>query len=332
VTQARVAAAGASGAAARTGRRYRTVDVFSERAFGGNPLAVVLDAAGLTAAQMQAIAAEFNYAETTFVLPPADARHTAQVRIFTPRSEVPFAGHPNVGTAFVLARELQATGQAVPDSFAFEEGAGVVPVRLLRQGDEVVGAELEAPRPLTQGAPVARADAAACLSLPEASISARTHAPLVASVGLPFLVAELASRDELARARPDAAAHARVLPPLGVDAIYAYVAAPAGQDGARILHARMFAPLDGIAEDPATGSATAATLALLTDLEPACADDGEWHWRVHQGDEMGRPSLMAGVTSRRAGQQAPVRLGGHCAPVMSGTLLGLGDGGDALRG
>jgi trans-2,3-dihydro-3-hydroxyanthranilate isomerase len=322
-----VTAPGPGGGAARTARRYRTVDVFSERAFGGNPLAVVLDAAGLTAARMQAIAAEFNYAETTFVLPPADARHTAQVRIFTPRSEVPFAGHPNVGTAFVLALERQAAGAAVPDSFAFEEGAGVVPVRLLRQADAVIGAELAAPRPLTQGAPVARADAAACLSLPATGVSERTHAPLVASVGLPFLVAELASREELVRARPDAAAHARVLPALGVDAIYAYVRAPDGGDGVRVLHARMFAPLDGIPEDPATGSATAATLALLTELD--AGGDGEWRWRVHQGDDMGRPSLMTGVTSRRAGQQAPVRLGGHCAPIMSGTLIGIGDDGQA---
>ena len=106
-------------------RRYCTVDVFSDRLFGGNPLAVVLDAQQLSTAQMQAIAAEFNYSETTFVLPPADPAHSAQVRIFTPRTEVPFAGHPNVGTAFVLARSLAAAGAAVPGQFLFEERAGV---------------------------------------------------------------------------------------------------------------------------------------------------------------------------------------------------------------
>jgi trans-2,3-dihydro-3-hydroxyanthranilate isomerase len=313
---------GANDGAARAQRRYRTVDVFSERMFGGNPLAVVLDAGGLSAAQMQSIAAEFNYAETTFVLPPVDPGHTAQVRIFTPRSEVPFAGHPNVGTAFVLAHERLAAGETVPERFEFEEGAGLVPVRLLRAGDRVTGAELQSPRPLTRGAPVALADAAACLTLPAASVRDQVHAPAVVSVGLPFLVAELSDRDALARARPDAAAHERLLPGLGVDAIYAYVRGPDADGGERVLHARMFAPLDGIPEDPATGSATAATLALLTELDPAV--DIELRWRVHQGDDMGRPSVMLGVTGKRAGQQLPVRLGGSCAPVMSGVIVGIG--------
>ncbi len=301
-------------------RRYRTVDVFSERMFGGNPLAVVLDAAGLSAAQMQAIAAEFNYAETTFVLPPRDRAHDAQVRIFTPRSEVPFAGHPNVGTAFVLARERQANGEAVPEQFQFEEGAGIVAVRLLRNGAGVVGAELQAPRELTRGAQVRREAAAACLSLPAPALRSDAHDPLVLSVGLPFLVAAVASRDALRRARPDAGAHEQLLPGLGVDAIYAYVRdADDASTGERVLHARMFAPLDGIPEDPATGSATAATLALLTETEPA--PDFECRWRVHQGDDMGRPSIMLGATAKRAGRQLPVRLGGRCAPVMSGVII-----------
>ena len=313
-----------NGGGARAQRRYRTVDVFSERMFGGNPLAVVLDAGGLSAAQMQSIAAEFNYAETTFVLPPGDPAHTAQVRIFTPRSEVPFAGHPNVGTAFVLAHERLAAGEACPEQFEFEEGAGVVPVRLLRDGQRVTGAELQAPRTLERGAAVTLEATAACLSLPAASVCDRAHAPAVVSVGLPFLVAELADRDALARARPDQAAHERLLPGLGVDAIYAYVRAPDARGSEHVLHARMFAPLDGIPEDPATGSATAATLALLTELDPATAF--ERRWRVHQGDDMGRPSLMLGVSGKSAGRQLPVRLGGSCAPVMSGVIVGLGAG------
>src|ERR1700716_2044114 len=125
-------------------RRYITVDVFTDRAFGGNPLAVVLDAGGLSTAQMQAIATEFNYSETTFVLPPQDSAHDAHVRIFTVRSEIPFAGHPNVGTAFVLA--TQATKPAA--RFLFEEGAGLVPVEILKEEDRAVGAELTAPQPL----------------------------------------------------------------------------------------------------------------------------------------------------------------------------------------
>src|SRR6202171_4432726 len=125
-------------------RRYITCDVFTDRAFGGNPLAVVLDAGGLSTAQMQAIAREFNYSETTFVLPPADPAHDAQVRLFTVRSEIPFAGHPNVGTAFVLA----TLAAKPPERFLFEEGGGVVPVKVLTEQGKAVGAELTAPQPL----------------------------------------------------------------------------------------------------------------------------------------------------------------------------------------
>jgi len=300
-------------------RRYTTVDVFTDRMFGGNPLAVVLDALGLSKAQMQSIAAEFNYAETTFVLPPSDEQHTAQVRIFTPRSEVPFAGHPNVGTAYVLARALAAAGKTLPERFQFEEGAGIVPVRILRDGKQVSGAELTAPAPLTRGAEIDPGIAAACLSLPVAEIAVAVHAPQVASVGLPFLIAEVSTRAALARSRPDLAAHEKYLPGLaaGVDAIFAYVRAP-DDAGTQVLHARMYAPLDGIPEDPATGSATASTLALLTEL--AAPKDLECQWRVHQGDEMGRPSILLGSTAKRAGVLQYVRVGGRCAAVMTGTL------------
>lgn len=298
-------------------RRYTTVDVFTEHMFGGNPLAVVLDALELSGAQMQSIAAEFNYAETTFVLPPRDRKHTAQVRIFTPRSEVPFAGHPNVGTAFVLARALAAAGQSVAERFEFEEGAGLVSVRILRDGNQVLGAELTAPEPLSRGASVAPSIAAACLSLPAGDISTAVHAPMVASVGLPFLIAEVSTRAALARSRPDLAAHEQFLRGIGVDAIFAYVRAPDDRQSS-VLHARMYAPLDGIPEDPATGSATAATLALLADLEQAA--DSERHWRVHQGDDMGRPSILLGATTKLGGALQFVRVGGRCAPVMTGTL------------
>ena len=226
-------------------RRYRTVDVFTERMFGGNPLAVVLDAQELSAAQMQSIAAEFNYAESTFVLPARDPAHTAQVRIFTPRSEVPFAGHPNVGTAFVLAQLLAAEGKAVPERFEFEEGAGIVPVRILREGNAISGAELTAPEPLSRGATIAPSIAAACLMLPDSDIATAVHAPMVASVGLPFLIAELCSREALSQSRPDLTAHEQFLPGIGVDAIFAYVREKdEGESG--VLHARMYAPLDGI--------------------------------------------------------------------------------------
>ena len=246
------------------------MDVFTDRRFGGNPLAVVLDALELSGAQMQSIAAEFNYAETTFVLPPRDPKHTAQVRIFTPRSEVPFAGHPNVGTAFVLARNLAAAGQPLPERFEFEEGAGLVPVRLLprRPGSHRRGTAA-APERSRAGPRSAAAEPAACLSLPAAGDHAapRTHRSVV-SVGLPFLVAELSTRAALARSRPDLAAHEKFLPGIG-SMRSLRTCAMRTMARHRVLHARMYAPLDGIEEDPATGSATAATLALLTTLEAA---------------------------------------------------------------
>jgi trans-2,3-dihydro-3-hydroxyanthranilate isomerase len=169
-------------------RRYMTVDVFTDRVFGGNPLAVVLDAQDLNTAQMQAIATEFNYAETTFVLPPQNPKHNAHVRIFTPRTEVPFAGHPNVGTAVVFAREREREGQgsAPLDRLVFEEAAGLVAIRLMRERNSVVGAEFTAPESLTLGSKVSAVDIAECLSLAAADISLANHAPQVLSVGLPL--------------------------------------------------------------------------------------------------------------------------------------------------
>jgi trans-2,3-dihydro-3-hydroxyanthranilate isomerase len=294
-------------------RRYVTIDVFTDRTFGGNPLAVVLDAEGLTSSQMQSIATEFNYSETTFVLPPRDARHTAQVRIFTPRVEVPFAGHPNIGTAVVLAQDLEAQAQA-QSGFVFEEAAGLVSIELLREGGTVVGAELTVPEALSIRASVSVDDAAACLSLDSSEIGTAVHAPQVVSVGLPFLVAEVISRDALRRAKPDLRTHERVLPPIGTDSIFAYVRGSA----AGALHARCFMPLDGSVEDPATGSATAATIALLATLDPERS--GERRWRVEQGVDMGRPSLLLGRTQKRDGRVAAVHVAGQAVPVMQGSL------------
>ena len=295
-------------------RRYVTVDVFTTQVFGGNPLAVVLDAQGLTTAQMQSIATEFNYAETTFVLPPREAGHTAHVRIFTARIEVPFAGHPNVGTAVVLARDLEEKGHPPLDRMIFEEGAGLVPIRLLREGGAVVGAELTAPKALSIGASATVEDAAACLSLLPADILTGVHAPQVLSVGLAFLVVEVNTRDTLRRCKPSLQAHERILPPLGTDSVYAYVRGGAPGE----LHARMFAPIDATAEDPATGSATAATIAWLA--EKGSERDAEAAWRIEQGVDMGRPSLLLGRTEKRAGKVAAVHVAGNAVQVMHGFL------------
>jgi len=310
-------------------RRYVTTDVFTDRLFGGNPLAVVLDADGLTDTQMQSIAREFNYSETTFVLPPRNAAHSAQVRIYTPRVEVPFAGHPNVGTAFVLAHERQRQGLPDAGSFVFEEHAGLVPVTLLREqaagaaggraSGAVIGAELRAPEALSRRSVTSPESAAACLSLPVSAIATNRHAPQVVSVGLPFLVVELNSRDALRCARAHVAAHEALLPLDGADCVFTYVReAPAAADSTIVLHARMFAPLDGVPEDPATGSATAATIALLAALEGSAR--GEQHWRIHQGVDMGRPSLLMGRTVPGREGATAVYVGGRCVAVFAGSL------------
>jgi trans-2,3-dihydro-3-hydroxyanthranilate isomerase len=296
-------------------RRYITVDVFTDRAFGGNPLAVVLDADGLSTAQMQAIASEFNYAETTFVLPPRDAANDAQVRIFTVNSEIPFAGHPNVGTAFVLATQAAKP----PERLKFEEGAGLVPVEILQRDGKVVGAELTAPQRLSKQTVFSAGDAAACGSLSAADIGTKRHAPLIVSVGMPFLVAELNSRDALRRARPDAVTFARTFPCDGAFAIYLYTRDVPTAEQPRDLQARMFFPgLSSLTEDPATGSATVAIAALLADLEGE--RDGEFKLRIGQGVDLGRPSLLLTRVRKENGAVVSAHVGGACVQMLEGTF------------
>jgi trans-2,3-dihydro-3-hydroxyanthranilate isomerase len=294
-------------------RRYVTADVFTDRMFGGNPVAVVFDTADLSTAAMQSIAAEFNYSETTFVLPPRHTAHAANVRIFTPRTEIPFAGHPNIGTAFLMARESAYRAATAAGRFDFEEAAGLVSVRLIAERGEIVGAELQAPERLSLRTCVAPERAAACLSLPREDVKLTRHAPQVISVGLPFLVVEISGREALRRAQPDLAAHRALLPLDGADAVFTYT-----QDDDGDLHARMFSPLDGILEDPATGSAAAATAALLSTL--ARDRQIERSWRIHQGVDMGRPSVLMARTTRRNDAVEAVHIGGRCVAVMEGTF------------
>jgi trans-2,3-dihydro-3-hydroxyanthranilate isomerase len=302
-------------------RRYITVDVFTDRAFGGNPLAVVLDAGGLSTAQMQAIASEFNYSETTFVLPPQDSAHDAQVRIFTVNREIPFAGHPNVGTAFVLATQAAKP----PARLLFEEQAGLVPVEILTGQSGVAGAELTAPQPLKRTAELSAAQAAACLSLSANDVKTDRHPPQIASVGLPFLMVELSSREALRRAKPDATAFDKTFPCDGSDAVYFYTRdIPVGEQPLD-LQARMFHPgSSGLSEDPATGSATAAAAALLADLDPT--RDGELKLRIGQGVDMGRPSLLLTRVRKQNGAVVSTHVGGGCVQMMEGTFRLKGEG------
>ncbi len=291
---------------------FETVDVFAERRFGGNPLAVVTDARGLSAAEMQAVAREFNYSESTFVLPPEDPANTARVRIFTPTNEVPFAGHPNVGTAFVLGRLASLFGRATTEVMRFEEDAGIVEVSLVRRAGEVAGARIRAPRTLALGEEIAPGVIAACASLSAGDVAVERHKPIVASVGLPFAVAELHSLDALGRATPDTAAfrEAERLHHNEHDrfSLFLYVRTGAGR-----VRARMFAPLSNVPEDPATGSASAALAGLLARLQRA---EAAFQVTIEQGVEMGRPSVIeASVENGR------IFVAGACVPVMHGMLM-----------
>lgn len=297
--------------------RFVTVDVFTDRQFGGNPLAVVLDAEPLSTGQMQAIAAEFNLAETTFVLPPRAPDHTAQVRIFTPRAEIPFAGHPNVGTAFVLAREGQCYSRPVSGAtLIFEELGGLVTVNLHRDGATILGAQVAAPQTLNLGdiVPADVVSRAAGLSVPD--IERQHHEPSIASCGMPFVMAEVKDRDALARAQPRTDIFAERLPRDQVTGLFLYTHTP---DDDADIQARMFAPLHGIPEDPATGAANVALIGLLANLR----DEPELilERRIGQGVDMGRASLLEARAEKKDGIVSATFVGGRCVPVMTGAIV-----------
>ncbi len=293
---------------------FVTVNVFTDIRFGGNPLAVFPEAAGLTDAQMQALAREFNYSETTFVLPPADPRHTARVRIFTPAAEIPFAGHPNVGTGYVLATRTASP----PEHFTFEEGAGLVRAHILRGDDERPnGARIAAPQALSIGVAVPTETVAACATLGPEEIATTAHEPLVASVGLPFVIAEVTSLAALSRATPNVEAFRHAVHGIGELSGRFSLHLYARVDGsATRLRSRMFAPLAGVLEDPATGSANAALAALLTSLAPG--DTVDLAYDIFQGEELGRPSRLFVTARKEAEGPVLASVAGTCVDVMHG--------------
>ncbi|MFH5924804.1 PhzF family phenazine biosynthesis protein [Roseomonas xinghualingensis] len=290
--------------------RFVTVDVFTDRRFGGNPLAVFPDARGMSDAEMQALATEFNLSETTFALPPEDPSHSARVRIFTRQYEMPFAGHPNVGTGYVLANE----GRDRDGRLVFEEIAGLVEVDVERAADgAVTGATIAAPQPLSLGLRLEAGPIADCAGLETAEIRTGGHPPVQAGMGNPFIIAEVAP-EALSRARPDIAAFQRIAaaqPALnGRVALYLYA-----RDGQGV-RARMFAPLGGTLEDAATGSAATPLAGLLLSL----SGEAEARFDITQGVEMGRPSLLR-TTARRTPDGIRATVGGGCVPVLRGEAL-----------
>jgi trans-2,3-dihydro-3-hydroxyanthranilate isomerase len=292
-------------------RQFVTVDVFTDRKFGGNPLAVLPDAQGLTTEQMQAIAAEFNYAETTFVLPPKEPAHTAEVRIFTPKAEMPFAGHPNVGTAFVLAR----LGKASRERMVFEEKAGLVAMDLTYEGGTVVAARLAAPQPFTLGETITPEIVAQACGLSVDQIETGAHRPVVASTGNKFVFAEVTSRAVLKSASYNTEIFTRHLPMERAVGVHLYV--PAQEHGVEI-QSRMFAPLFGVPEDPATGSANVTLIGLLAHLDKRA--DLSLSKTIGQGFDMGRPSVLEAMAEKKSGKVTATYIGGRCVPMLSGTI------------
>jgi trans-2,3-dihydro-3-hydroxyanthranilate isomerase len=277
--------------------RFIIADVFTDEPFSGNQLGVFPEAQGLSDRAMQAIARELNFAETTFVLPPRDPRHTCRVRIFTPKNEMQFAGHPTVGTAAVLAHLGKAEGRII-----LEEGIGPVPVDLERRGAHI-HAQFTIEKPIeTPGERPEKSAAAAALSLPEAAVLETWFA----SGGVRFAFVRLADKAAVDRAQLDRAAWTKQFKNAWSSQLYFFA-------GEKPVHARMFAPALGIEEDPATGSAAVALAGVLAARLPAA--DGIFTWRIDQGIAMGRPSKLEASAEKRGGRVLRMKVGG--ATVLS---------------
>ncbi len=281
---------------------FVTLDVFTDTRFGGNPLAVFTDARGLSDREMLSLAAEMNLSETTFVLPAHDPANTARVRIFNRTAEMPFAGHPTIGTGWVLSQMGRGT------DLRLEVPAGIVGVTVTERG-----ATIAAPRPLSLGAELPVEVAAACAGIAPADILVANHRPVEATVGVNFIFAEVTG-EALTRAAPDLSAFRRAGdgdPNFG-DRLSLHLYA---RDGDRI-RARMFAPNSGTVEDPATGSANATLAALLLSL----SGEETGAWDIVQGVEMGRPSRLH-ATARRAEDGVRATVGGGCVSVLRGEAV-----------
>lgn len=297
--------------------RFHTADVFTDTRFGGNQLAVLPDARGLTTEQMLAITREFNYSESTFVFPPEDPKHTRRVRIFTPGGEVPFAGHPTVGTAHVLAAigEIPLTGDET--RIVLEEGVGPVPVTIRSRNGHPEFAQLSvAMLPRVSPPTVSRETLASMLSLDAADVLDGDYAPQGVSCGLPFLIVPLRDRKAVGRSRLKLDQWEVALRGTEHEMIMVF-AADAERPGSD-MRARMYGPSVNVIEDPATGSACACLAGYLAARTPR---DGTLRWVVEQGFEMGRPSILHIEADKNGGAITAVRVGGQTVLVSRGELL-----------
>lgn len=276
---------------------FEVWDVFTDRPFTGNPLAIVETDGSLSTAQMQIIAREFNLSETIFLMPPADPAHAARARIFFPTAEIPFAGHPTIGAALFLAKRDGKT------EIILEEEAGLVPVTV-QNGRAQFTAPL---RPEPHGDPVATGLCAAALGLSEDAIG--PHIPQAHAGGPAFLYVPVKDRETLARARPMEPAWTALMERCGVDSAWLY-----DPD----LNARMFSPTAGIPEDPATGSASAILASQL--LANEGLPTGTTRKTIRQGEDMGRLSEIEFEVDVNGGMITAVRISGQAVPISRGTI------------
>ena len=297
---------------------FHTLDVFTDRRFGGNPLAVVHDADALSGEAMQTIAREFNLSETVFVLKPDNPAHSARIRIFTPARELSFAGHPTIGAAVLLAQlRAPATNGERDAIVALEEGIGTVRVGVRLPPGNAPFAEFDAPRlPEEAGVmpPVERL--AAALGLIPNEIGFENHRPTRFSAGNTFAFVPIATRDAMARARVNASYWAGAFG--GVSTIGAYLYTRQCVHNTAAFHARMFAPDSGVPEDPATGSAAVSFAGVVHHFGEQ--PDGVHKRAIEQGYEMGRPSLIYLTLVVEGGRLGSVRIGGHAVRVAEGVL------------
>jgi trans-2,3-dihydro-3-hydroxyanthranilate isomerase len=296
--------------------QYRIVDVFTDRMFGGNPLAVVLDGRGVTDGEMQSLAREMNLSETTFVLPPEDRANDFRVRIFTPGRELPMAGHPTIGTAFVLAREkmLPAGGDVV--TIRFEEEVGPIPVRLeMKEGAPDM---IWMTQPLPNFGPVFPNAVAVAEMLGIDPVDLRADLPIeVVSCGMPFVFVPVGDLATMRRLSFNKDLSHRVLDSLEVQQVFVF--AMEVEHAGSTVHSRMFAPHLGIPEDPATGGASGPLGCYLVrhglvDAKPKASIVSE------QGIEMGRPSFIHIEIAQETNEITEVKVGGQTVFVGGGEI------------
>jgi trans-2,3-dihydro-3-hydroxyanthranilate isomerase len=292
---------------------YYLCDVFTNKQFTGNQLAVLPNALGLTTEQMQKIATEFNFSECTFVFPP-EQEQSRKVRIFTPTTEIPFAGHPNIGTAYVLTQIHDQQEFERSSEIVFEEKAGLVSISIIEQGSDSKLFELKAPEKLSLGITVNTQLMAEAIGLEPTDIATSTHQPIVASIGLPFIITELTSVDALSRAKVNMDGFEK-LAALGIAAdVHIYVKSDDKFD----IRVRMFAPFDNVPEDPATGSANCALAGLVAKCHER--QSGQFNWHIAQGVEMGRPSELFARAEKLDGQVVGTWIAGSCVLVSKGSI------------